>query len=75
MAMINLEEENLKVKVALDLAYEYAQIDGAHHKAWVLDQMVRALHGDENKYKKWVREFEDGEDGPHTYEWDTGIAP
>jgi hypothetical protein len=27
------------------------------------------------KYKKYVTEFEDGEDGPHTYEYDEGIAP
>ena len=48
-------------------------IDGAHHKMWVIDQMVRALTGP--NYERWVRAYCDGEDGPDTYEWDTGIAP
>ena len=26
-------------------------------------------------YRKWVRETQNGEDGPNTYEWDVGIAP
>lgn len=58
---------------ALDLIRTYGGIDGDHHKQWVLDQVVRALTGGE--YRKWVREFERGEDGPKTYEWDKGIAP
>lgn len=32
----------------ISLALEYAkdgQVDGEHHKAWVIDQMVRALTG------------------------------
>ena len=28
---------------ALEIAVRYGQIDGDHHKAWVIDQMVRAL--------------------------------
>jgi hypothetical protein len=58
---------------ALDLATKYAMIDGSHHKNWVIDQMVRALCGD--VYEAWVWAYEAGEDGPQTYEWDTGIAP
>lgn len=30
---------------ANQLAFKYAGIDGSHHKDWVIDQMVRALHG------------------------------
>ena len=26
-------------------------------------------------YVEWVNNFENGEEGPHTYEWDIGIAP
>lgn len=44
--------------------------DGAHHKQWLLDQVVRLLAGD--KYADWVRDFNAGEDGPDTYTWDTG---
>ena len=58
---------------AIDLAVRYGGIDGDHHKAWVIDQMVRALAGD--SYGQIVAEACDGEDGPATYEWKTGIAP
>jgi len=30
-----------RIQAALNLAYRYGQIDGGHHKAWVIDQMVR----------------------------------
>jgi len=62
-----------KEKKILDFIFEWGGIDGGHHKQWALDQIVRILTGDE--YDKWVTKFEDGEDGPHTYEWDAGIAP
>ena len=31
------------VKKALRFAYSFGQCDGAYHKTWVIDQMVRAL--------------------------------
>ena len=62
-----------KIEQAIDLAVQYGGIDGAHHKAWVIDQMVRVLAGDE--YDALVANAKDGEDGPDTYEWDEGIAP
>lgn len=34
-----------RVTKALDIAKGYGAIDGAHHKMWVIDQMVRALTG------------------------------
>lgn len=58
---------------AIDLAVRYGGIDGSHHKAWVIDQMVRVLAGD--KYEEIVDGVCAGEDGPNTYEWDCGIAP
>ena len=58
---------------AIDIAMQFGQIDGDHHKTWVIDQMVRVLAG--SKYEEIIREFCAGEDGPNTYEWDTGIAP
>lgn len=63
----------IRIKVAIDLAVRYGQADGGHHKAWVIDQMVRALSGDE--YDSLIREACDGEDGPNTYGWDCGIPP
>lgn len=58
---------------ALEIAHDYGQTDGAHHKTWVIDQMVRALMGDD--YEAWAAAYMDGEDGPETYFWDEGIAP
>jgi len=63
---------DINVTVALEIAASYAQIDGGHHKAWVIDQMVRALTGDD--YEDWVKEYEE-EDGVKEYEWDQGIPP
>jgi len=60
-------------KKALDIAIRYGGINGDHHKAWVIDQIVRALTGDD--YERVVAEACAGEDGPDTYTWDEGIAP
>jgi len=68
-----MSEEDERIKKAIDIAIRYGQIDGAHHKMWVIDQMVRALADD--KYDQLIKEANEGEDGPNTYEWDTGIAP
>lgn len=58
---------------ALEIAADYGQIDGDHHKAWVIDQMVAALLGEQ--YGEWVANYCAGEDGPNTYFWDEGVAP
>lgn len=63
----------LSADEALKCAFRFAQTDGAHHKAWVIDQMVRSLTGD--GYAAFVKDYCNGEDGPGTYEWDEGIAP
>ena len=66
---------NKRIEKALDIAWTYGQTDGDHHKMWVIDQMVRALCGSEEKYKKWVNEYtEPLEDGDY-YKWDCGINP
>lgn len=58
-----------RIKQAITWAESYGQTDGAHHKMWVIDQMLRSLL--EDGYDAWVETYED--DGE--YEWDTGIAP
>ena len=77
------------IEKALEYAYRYGQIDGAHHKQWVIDQMVRALlesptvdeiQGESLKYKKLIKDYEHlSNDGKYEeekiYEWDIGIAP
>ncbi len=66
-----------RVERALEYAFTYANIDGAHHKQWCIDQMVRALCGSEEEYNKFVAEYEgeEDDDGEKQYEWSRGIAP
>lgn len=64
-----------RINEALYIAFECGQTDGAHHKAWVIDQMVRLLLGDNEKYEKLIKEWCDGDDGPDTFEWDCGVEP
>ena len=63
-----------RIKNALELAFNFGCIDGDWHKMWVIDQMVRALCGNEEEYNKWVQEYEEPENGDY-YKWDCGIAP
>lgn len=62
-----------RITAAIGIAVKYGGIDGAHHKDWVIDQMVRILSGDD--YERIVDEARAGEDGPDTYAWEEGIAP
>jgi hypothetical protein len=86
-----------RIAKAIDIAKSNGTNDGAHHKMWVIDQMVRALAGcptvtrsgrncfgepyeyqmldDNDQYLEFVREHNQGEDGPNTYCWDVGIPP
>lgn len=65
--------DSKKIQQALKLAIRFGGIDGDHHKAWVIDQMVRRLTGKD--YDKVVADAKAGEDGPDSYDWDVGIAP
>lgn len=62
-----------RIDHALYAALTLGAVDGAHHKQWALDQVVRILTGD--RYDEVIAEHRRGEDGPHTYDWDEGIAP
>jgi hypothetical protein len=64
-----IDHNSAKVGDALKIAYTYSQIDGAHHKAWVIDQMLRALL--EDNYSTWIKKYcyNTG------FSWDVGIAP
>lgn len=86
-----------RIDGALGILVATAQIDGAHHKMWTLDQVARALTacptvkatakgsngkmyeyeklGKSNEYKKFIKDYCAGEDGPKTYEWDEGSPP
>ena len=62
-----------RIDEAVSLIIRYGGIDGDHHKAWVLDQVMRALTGDQ--YERIVKEACAGKDGPNTYDWNVGIPP
>ena len=62
-----------RIAEAVDIAVRWGGIDGDHHKAWTIDQMVRVLAGD--RYAEIVAESRAGEDGPDSYSWDEGIPP
>ncbi len=75
----------MRIADALNMIMCNGGIDGAHHKQWVLDQVVRILCGDEDSYCVWVGEYE-GPEKDHEldeeyeghmkdYEWDEGCPP
>jgi hypothetical protein len=68
---IRLKEQ--RIRAALAIAAQLGQVDGAHHKAWVIDQMVRCLTAD--NYDAWVADYCFGDEGAGTYSWDEGTAP
>lgn len=55
---------------ALKFAMDWADVEGDHHKRWVIDQIVRLLTGD--FYPDYVAGWEAEFDGRS---WDEGIAP
>lgn len=64
---------NEKIDAATDLIVRYGGIDGAHHKQWVLDQVLRVFRGDD--YPAFIAEICKDEHGRTIYGWDVGIAP
>ncbi len=62
-----------RTEAALALIVRHGGHDGEHRKAWVIDQVARILAG--NGYVKLVADACAGEDGPQTYDWDTGTPP
>ena len=49
-----VEQAERKQEASLSVAQQYGGIDGAHHKAWVIDQMCRVLAAE--SYEKFVAE-------------------
>jgi hypothetical protein len=62
-----------KIAMALDVIFKYGQIEGDHHRAWVIDQVVRELTG--NHYKDFIDVYCEHDGVPNAYEWNEGIAP
>lgn len=57
-----------RIAGALGVIHKFANTDGAHHKQWLIDQVVQSLTGPQ--YDQWVSDFEGNDDY-----WDKGIAP
>ena len=68
-----IREKDKQIEKALDLIFNYGQIDGEHHKTWVIDQIVRALTG--KNYDKWINNYIYDEETGDCYTWNKGIAP
>lgn len=65
---------NKKITGAMIMAEEFGSIDGADHKAWVIDQMIRCLTGD--YYEGWVTQVCSGPERESAlYQCNVGIAP
>lgn len=60
-------DRSLKDASITSIIKEALMTDGAHHKQWYLDQLLRKLI-DEKEYDKLYGDSKDGE-------WEQGIAP
>lgn len=69
--IVGLRAENERMAEAAAIAARYGMIDGAHHKQWVIDQMLRKMLGPSG-YADWVDEMNSD---PEYDPWDAGIAP
>lgn len=67
------EAARKSVSAALVVAERYGMVDGAHHKQWVIDQMIRALLGD--GYAAWRKAYAEAPDAAEYEPWDEGIGP
>lgn len=66
-----LAEAQTREQRVLDLIVDYGSIDGAHHKQWVLDQIIRVIIG--VNYEAFIEAYMRNDEG--NVAWDVGIAP
>lgn len=73
-----------KLKKIEDIIVQFGQIDGDHHKSWVIDQVMRIMKGAEYdyfvEYDNFVKKYEYADDDGNLtdeklYEWEVGIPP
>lgn len=62
-----------RISRALSVAYQFGQADGAEHRLWTIDQIVRALTGED--YDIWIRRYESPDGDEVLGRWETGVAP
>lgn len=72
---------NKRIEDALSIAFNFGLFtDGAHHKQWAIDQIVRALLGEETteiraEYRLDLTKVDSYADLHAVWGWDEGIAP
>ena len=54
--------------LALGVAWDFGDAEGASHRQWVINEMVKALTG--HGYESWVADWEEDHPG---YDWDRGV--
>lgn len=64
----------MRIQEAVERAWQSAQVDGSHHRIWVINQMLIALLGDD-LYNEFVEAYEKPLPDGDYYEWDKGIPP
>jgi len=62
------------IAAAVSVIEEYGMTDGAHHKQWILDQVLRAILGAKG-YDKWLSTYNATAQSGEWPEWDQGVAP
>ena len=71
-----MTEQQQKINKAITLIIGHSQVEGGHHKLWVIDQVLRVLAGDE--YEKVIFIHNMGRvcsDEEEVNMWNCGIAP
>lgn len=63
-----------RVVKMIQTAVQYGNIDGGHHKMWVINEMLRAVMG-EDDLKALIDAYTAPDTDGDYYFWDEGIAP
>jgi hypothetical protein len=63
-----LDDCESRAGTAMNIIERFGGFDDGHHKAWVIDQVARALMGP--RYDEWAASMAEGD-----YTWDEGIEP
>lgn len=65
--------EDERIKSALALIFEFGAIQGAQHKGWLIDQILRALT--DTEYNAFVKKWEGEPESDSYCKWCVGVAP
>lgn len=49
-----------KIHAAISLIAEYHDVDGSHHKQWLIAKVTRILVGEEEWAEEWAGEMDEG---------------